>query len=341
AALRSGVAELDSARRRDYAFARRLVRLPRLAAPEVGAALFAPGAITPFERLYYYIELARRYMPPGLVPRAGAGDARVRRSGVDVRFPRERELPAFLLRSAELSFVLRPESAEPRRYAGSVSGVASDPALYGRPLLARASGPALRAGVMLDHVRGTPEDTAGVTLESVRLPPIQLPGLPLQLDPGDATVQLGFALRGDAIDARWTIRSSAVTWARDTGSARGGDLQELLWRTVSGIRRLEVEARVTGTLREPRLQVRSNLDQAIAERLRAMLGEEVAAAERRLRAEVDRLIDREVGPVRARVTELQAQIAERIARERAPIDEVQRALEERLRELLPGGLRLP
>ncbi|MGH8722836.1 MAG: hypothetical protein ACREU4_12680, partial [Burkholderiales bacterium] len=100
-------------------------------------------------------------------------------------------------------------------------------------------------------------------------------------------------------------------------------------------------ARVTGTLREPRLQVRSNLDQAIAERLRAMLGEEVAAAERRLRAEVDRLIDREVGPVRARVTELQAQIAERIARERAPIDEVQRALEERLRELLPGGLRLP
>jgi hypothetical protein len=118
-------------------------------------------------------------------------------------------------------------------------------------------------------------------------------------------------------------------------------VQDLLWRTVSGIRRLEVEARVTGTLREPRLQVRSNLDQAIAERLRAIMGEEVAAAERRLRAEVDRLIDAQVGPVRARAAALQEEVAARIARERAPIDDVQRALEQRLRELLPGGLRLP
>lgn len=340
-ALRAGVVRLDSVRRRDYAFARGLVRLPSLDAPEVGAALFAPGAITPFERVYYWMELARRYMPPGLLPRAGPGTARVRHPGANVRFPRERELPGFLLRSAELSFLLRPTAPEPRRYAGRITGVTSDPALFGRPTVASASGPALLAGVLLDHVRGTPHDTAGITVESVRLPPFQLPGLSLRLDPGDATVQLGFALRGDAIDARWAVRSSGVTWTRDTAAAPASRVDELIWRTVSGISRLELDARVTGTIAAPTLQVRSNLDRAIAERLRAVFGEEVAAAERRLRAEVDRVIEAEVGPVRARVTALQAEIAARVARERAPIDEVQRALEQRLRELLPGGIRLP
>lgn len=341
AGLRAGLAGLDSARRRDYAFARSLVKLPSFDAPEIGAALFAPGAITPFERVFYWLNLAQQHMPPGLRPRAGAGQPRIRHPGSDVRFPREKSLPRFLLRSAELSFLLRPTSPNPQRYAGSITGVASDPALYGRPTVAVASGPALAAGVLLDHVRGTPEDTAGVTVGSVRLPPFQLPGLPLRLDPGDATVQLGFALRGDAIDARWSVRSSRITWERDSAAFGTGQIHQLLWRTVSGISNLEVQARVTGTIATPTLRVGSNLDQAIASQLRAVLGEEVAAAERRLRSEVDRLIEAQVGPVRARVAELQTESVGRIARERAPIDELQQQLEQRLLQLLPGGIRLP
>ena len=113
--LQAGLAGLDSARRRDYSFARSLLKVPSLDAPAVGAALFAPGAIKPFERVLYYTQLARRYMPPGLLPRATTGPSRVRRAGEDVRFPKERALPRFLLRSAELSFQLHPTSAQPQR----------------------------------------------------------------------------------------------------------------------------------------------------------------------------------------------------------------------------------
>jgi hypothetical protein len=191
---------------------------------------------------------------------------------------------------------------------------------------------------MLDHVRGTPEDTAGATVESIRLPAFQVPSLPLRLDPGDATTQIGFNLRGDTIHARWAVRSSNVQWARDSGLPRTlvGDL---IWRTVSGISQLEVEARVSGPLAHPRLAVRSNLDQAIASRLRAVLGEEIAAAERRLRAQVDALVNAKVAPVRARVTELQTQVLDQVAQQRGRVDELQRSLEQRLRELVP--VRLP
>jgi uncharacterized protein (TIGR03545 family) len=338
AALRAGVAGLDSAKQRDYAFARGLLKLPTLDAPEIGLALFAPSAVAQFQRALYWTQLARAHMPPGLLPRAEQGPPRARRSGSTVRFPREHALPGFLLRTAELSFQLDPTAPRPKRYAGRLTGLTSDPALYGRPTLFEASAPAVTAGAMLDHVHATARDTAGATVQGVRLPVIQLPSLPMALDPGQGTAQLGFALRGDTIRARWAIRSTHVQWSRDSAVQRSTGA-DLLWRTLSGISDLQVDAGVTGTLSQPRLSVRSNLDAAIAARLRTMLGEEAAAAERRLRAEVDRQVDPAIAPVRARVTALQSEITGRLAQQRARLDQAQKDLESRLRELT--RIRLP
>jgi uncharacterized protein (TIGR03545 family) len=337
--LQAGLTGLDSAKRRDYAFARSLLKLPSLDAPAVGAALFAPGAIKPFERVLYYAQLGRRYMPPGLLPRATTGPRRARRAGEDVRFPKERTLPRFLLRSAELSFVLHPTAEQPQRYAGSLTGLTSDPALYGRPTAFGATGPQLAAGAMLNHVRAIPVDTAGATVGGIRLPAFAVPGVPLRLDPGAATTQLGFNLNGDTIHARFAIRSSSVRWSRDSGFANS-TIGALIWQAVSGISDLDVEARLSGPLHKPDLAVRSNLDQAIAARLRAVLGEQVAAAEKQVRDRVDALVNDKVVPVRARVTEVQNQALAQIAQQRARIDELQKNLEQRLRQLL-GGVRLP
>ena len=338
ASLKSGLAGLDSARQRDYGFARSLLKLPSLDAPAVGAALFAPGAIRPFESVLYYMQLARRYMPPGLLPRATAGPQRVRRAGEDVRFPKERDLPAFLVRSAELSFLLHPSAEQPQRYAGRLSGLTSDPALYGRPTVATATGPQVGAGLMLNHLRSVPVDTAGATVGDVRFPAFQIPGVPLRLDPGAATTQLGFNLNGDTIHARFAIRSSNVRWTRDSGFANS-TIGDLIWRAVSGIPNLDVEARLSGALHHPDLAVRSNLDQAIAARLRAVLGEQVAAAEKQMRDRVDALVNAKVGPVRARVTQVQNQAQAQVAQQRARLDELQKQLEQRLRDLT--RIRLP
>ena len=338
ASLKSGLAGLDSARQRDYGFARSLLKLPSLDAPAVGAALFAPGAIRPFESVLYYMQLARRYMPPGLLPRATTGPQRVRRAGEDVRFPKERDLPAFLVRSAELSFLLQRAAEQPQRYAGRLSGLTSDPALYGRPTFATATGPQVGAALMLNHLRSVPVDTAGATVGGVQFPAFQVPGVPLRLDPGAATTQLGFNLNGDTIHARFAIRSSNVRWTRDSGFANS-TIGDLIWRAVSGIPNLDVEARLSGALHHPDLAVRSNLDQAIAVRLRAVLGEQLAAAETRMRARVDALVNDKVGRVRARITDVQNQAQAQVAQQRARLDEMQKQLEQRLRDLT--RIRLP
>ena len=332
AGLQSGLAGLDSARRRDYAFARSLLKLPSLEAPEIGSALFGPVAVKPFERVLYYTQLARRYMPPGLLPRASTGPKRARRAGEDVRFPKERALPGFLLRSAELSFLLRPNSNQPQRYAGKLSGLTSDPALYGRPMLASATGPQLSAGAMLNHLHGIPVDTAGATVGGIPLPAFDVPGLPLRLTPGDGTTQLGLKLDGDTIHARFALRTTNAKWSGDSG-IRNTTIGDVIWRTVSGISNVELEARISGELHKPQLAVRSNLDQAIATRLRAIVGEEVAAAERQVRERVDALVQEKVEPVRAQVSTIQTQAQTQIAQQRARLDELQKQLEQRMREL--------
>jgi hypothetical protein len=189
-----------------------------------------------------------------------------------------------------------------------------------------------------------PIDTAGATVGGIPLPSFAVPGLPLRLDPGAGTTELGFNLNGDTIHARFELRSSNVKWARDTGAGGGQNLTnttigDLIWRTVSGISNLELEARLSGALHSPQLAVRSNLDQAIASRLRAVVGEEVAAAERQVRERVDALVKEKVDPVRAQVNTLQTQANAQIAQQRARVDELQRQLEQRLRELT--RIRLP
>jgi len=337
AALQAGAAALADAKQRDYATARGLLKLPGLDAPDIGAALFGSAAVDRFQRALYWVELGRRYMPPGLLPRETPGPKRARRAGATVRFPREHDDPAFLLRTAELSLELAAGAASPRTYAASVRGVTSDPALYGRPATASAAAPGFRLGALLDHVRPTPRDTAAASLAGVALPSVSLPSLPIRLEPGVGTMALSFSVQGDQVRARWTVQSERVRWTRDSsGTAAPSPIGDLVWRAVSGIPALEVSASLTGSLTRPELGVSSNLDRAIAERLRAMAGAAVAAAERRMRAQVDSLVDGPVNAVRDQVAALGGDVTKQLGAQRAQLEEARRALEQRL-----PGLRLP
>src|SRR5687767_3210463 len=106
AVLDTGVGSLDDARRADYAFARSLLKIPSLEGPDIGGALFGPVTLDRYQQVVYWAELAQRYMPPGLRPRAREGPERLRAAGVTIAFPRARQLPDFHLQNGELDFAL-------------------------------------------------------------------------------------------------------------------------------------------------------------------------------------------------------------------------------------------
>lgn len=346
--LGAGLENLDEARRKDYAFARSLLQLPSFSAPEIGNSLFGRVSIDRFQQALYWAELARHYMPPGLLPREDTGPERLRASGTTVRFPRERQWPSFLVQLGQIDFAIGGDSPLRGAYEASVQGLTSAPALYGKPMVVRARRRAAGSGIasidvdaVVDHVR--PEqvhDSLAARLRGVRLPELALPGLPFRLAPGTGSTTIVFALREDQVSARWAIGSDRVTWAADTAGRALNQVERLVWRVLSGLDDLSVEARLRGAVRSPALSVSSNLDRAIAARLEAVIGEEVARAERMARAKVDSAVVARVEPVKRQVAQVRTQAEGRLGAERQRLDEVERQLQVELKRLT-GGVRLP
>ena len=93
----------------------------------------------------------------------------------------------------------------------------------------------------------------------------------------------------------------------DTAGRPMNDIERLVWRVVSGLNDLEVVAELRGSVASPKLSVSSNLDKAIAQRLQAVVGEEVAKAEKMVRAKVDSLVADKVEPVKRQVASVQTE----------------------------------
>ena len=104
--LKGDIAALNQTRQADYAYARGLVKLPSLDAQDIAPALFGQLGLQRVKSLLYWVNVAERYVPPGLDPRRHAGPRRLRWSGTTVVFPlRDRDLPVRGKSELDLDFL--------------------------------------------------------------------------------------------------------------------------------------------------------------------------------------------------------------------------------------------
>jgi uncharacterized protein (TIGR03545 family) len=346
--LRAGVASIDAARREDYEFARGLLKLPSLETPDIGAALFGPVTIDKFEQAVYWSTLAQQYAPPGLLPKKTDGPERMRMSGTTVHFATPQSYPRFLIHDAQVSVTVGAGTGSGNYQIGA-RAITTDPGITGLPMIfairrtGTGSAPdSLRITGSMDHTGAVPREIVNAQAGGVQLPLLPLPALPYTLDPGRGMSELRFALDGKGLFGRWSVRSSNLAWRPDSARARSlNAIETLVARVLTGIRELELTADIGGSLEAPTLAVRSNLDRQVADRLRTVVGEEVAAAQARVRAQVDRLVEEKSAPVKARIEALRAEGEQRVADARARLDDEKRKLEERLKALSGGLVGLP
>lgn len=340
--LQAGVRAVDDARRSDYEFARGLLKLPSFESPQIGAALFGDVTIQKFEQALYWTSLAREYAPPGLLPRESTGPKRLRRAGTTVHFAERQSYPRFLLRRGDVDVAI--DSGTGRgSYTIAIADATTEPALVGRParfaLRRDAAGSgveSVRASGVVDHTGARPRDVVTVQAAGVRLPTFALPALPLRAEPGRGTSELRLTLDGDQLSARWTLRAAQAAWVVDSTRARRlNAVESLVQRVISGVRDFDLTAALNGPMRSPHLTVRSNLDAAVATRLKEVAGEEVERAMAKARAQVDRLAEEKAAPVKARVAELRADADRRIADAKSRLDEEKQKLDAQVKRLMP------
>jgi uncharacterized protein (TIGR03545 family) len=351
--LGQGTQLLDQARQKDFAFAKSLLKLPSFSAPDIGSAFFGKVSIERFKQALYWAELAQQYMPPGLLPRPAPGPQRLRAAGHTIEFPKENEFPRFLLEQGLLDFTIGGTSAIQGAYSATVRGLTSTPTLYGRPTVITASRRATASAIaeidvnaVIDHVTARTKDSASARLSGVKLPSFEIPGVPFRVEPGLGSSNLDFSMKaaGAQLFGRWAISSQQVKWAVDTAGRSMNDIERLVWRVVSGLSDLKVVAEVRGSVGSPKLSVSSNLDKAVAQQLQAVLGEEVAKAERLVRAKVDSLVADKVEPVKRQIAAVQAEANQRVQAERQRLDQVEQQLQAELKRLTGGlvpGIELP
>lgn len=369
AAVRSQVAALDEARRADYAYARGLVRIPSLAAPDLSASVFQRLAMERLQPVLDWLARAEQFVPVGLRPRQTEGPERLRMSGTTFQFPKRLHLPTLLVKYAETDVTIGGQGAAAGAYRAVAQGVTTEQDIWGRPLTfvatrsAGAVGPdQFRVGGMISRLGGVAHDSIDARLTGVGLPSTDLAQLGAHLALGRGNMEIEVARRGEELLARWHVVSDSVAWRRlgtDTAPAavplsslRIGSrpwADALLWRTVSGLRSVTIDARFTGSISAPSVSISSNVGSALSASFQREVGAEVQRLEARARADVDRAVERPLADARARVTQLTSGVQARVNEAQARIDEVKAELEAKLRELqqqatprLPGNLpRIP
>jgi uncharacterized protein (TIGR03545 family) len=351
--LGQGVQLLDQARQKDFVFAKSLLKLPTFSAPDIGGAFFGKVSIERFKQAVYWAELAQQYMPPGLLPRPTPGPQRLRAAGETIEFPKEKEFPRFLLEQGQLDFAIGGTSPIQGAYTATVQGLTSTPALYGRPAVitatrraAASSIASIDVGAIINHITSRTHDSANARLQGVKLPSFDLPGLPLRVDPGAGSSSLTFIMKNAGADllGRWSIGSKKVSWVADTAGRKLNDLERLVLRVISGLNDLQVVAELGGSIASPKFSVSSNLDKAVASRIQAVMGQEIAKAEKMVRAKVDSLVADKVDPIKRQIASVQSEATGRVQTEKQRLDEVEKQLNAELKRLTGGlapGLELP
>ncbi|MCZ6917897.1 MAG: TIGR03545 family protein [Gemmatimonadetes bacterium] len=339
-AFHMSVQGLERARAGDLANARSLLRIPSLDAPDISPALFTEVALDRVRPLLYWAQLVEQYLPPGLDPRRRPGPVRARLAGADYEFPDVQGYAGLTVAFAEVSMQLTGEGAAAGDYRVQIHDFSSAPSIHGRPIRISAvrrdasAGPETVAfAATLDHVTEDIHDSVAVRLTGVTLPSVTLPGIGAGVDFGRGVSEIDLTGSGDTIAGRVFIGSSLATW--DRGTLGAGRVNDIVWNALSALQDVHVDVRLSGSVAGPHLEVRSNVAAAIAESLQRELRNEVAAAERRVRDEVNRLVAQPVADATAAVSALETRVRDVIAGHQQRLDEVKDELEARLRRL--GG----
>jgi uncharacterized protein (TIGR03545 family) len=356
--LTRSVSGLADARFADYDYARRLLRLPSLDAPNLSASLFGDMAVARLKPLLYWVNQAERFLPPGLDPRRRAGPQRPRRAGVTVTFPDETSDPDFLLETGDADLEIGGEGAAAGAYAARITGLTTQPAVYGQPLVAMvertgaAVGPTdVRVNLAIDHTGDVINDSGSAFLNGIDLPQFNIGGSGIQLDLGQGLSELSLSRTGDGIEGRWMWRSDAVSWTRgaesveqgaeaqNVGQALGAFAEDFLWDTIASLENVEISVGFSGSATGPSLRIGSNVGQVVATSLRRELGERIQQAEQLVRARVDQLVDQYVGEAESKMAALDTEVAQVVGVRLTEVTDVRAELERAIRRILPAGQR--
>ena len=288
-------ADLDAVKKAkagDLDALRARLQLPSLDPERLSAYLLGPETAARLTKVLRLVETARSKMPPKGAPREPTPGR-----GATIEFPKEHSWPSFWLKHVSLAG--SADLGGPIDFSGEAADFSSDPPLVGKPARIQLAGGQgarkVKLTSLLDHTHEIARDE--LTFEYAGLPmPALTAGdassLSVTVSPAPAAVSGTIVLSGPSLTGTIRYRQSGITLT--PSSAQGGTAAKLAASAFSGIKDLDVEVSLGGTVEEPRFSVKSNLGSALAQGLKAAVGKEAQARLADAQAQIDKLVDGKV-----------------------------------------------
>ncbi len=339
AGVQGQLAKADDLRHKDVNGLLAAAGLPTLDAQSLTQHLLGPAVAKKISTAVYWISWYRKRAASQKEKAQQPPPAR--RRGVDFEFPRAHSYPAFLLEKADITGKM-PALFNGRDMAleGLLTGVTSNPPLYGRPARLMMKGATAGGGPTM-QLTATADETRepGAIQLQLHYTGLPLAGLGLGDDQLGASVKGGLAtldgairVVGDEWDGRVRLDAggvSLVPQVKLSGPAAGYASQAL-----SGVRRFGITVGISGRGDDLHLSLSSDLGATLASGLSSAYSGAIERQRKEVEAKVDALYMERRRQLQGQAAALQKQLL-------APLDRQQAQLDDQLRRAVSRGLGRP
>jgi len=270
----------------------------------------------------HYIELARRYMPSK--KETEKVPVPVRSKGVDVIFPKPASPPRFWLKHASLSGIWGDVGL-----SGSLSSLSSEPSRLGKPTVVTLEGikekQRYKAQAIFDHATDIAKDSLDLEAKNLRANKLISGGIlgeALKEGWGDAEFVLS-VIGEDKIGGRIALSLSGLKLDRaillDKAGVQSGptiSVQEtikarFLENVAFGLEQMSkvnIEAQIFGSWRDPDLKLTSNLGPTLAKVIKDSVGNVAKEQREKLELEINKILQEKTKDLQGETDKLNSQL---------------------------------
>jgi uncharacterized protein (TIGR03545 family) len=315
AEVQDDLKQADALRKQDASSLLAQAGLPSLDSSELTRRLLGDAAASRLETAMHWMRWARE---KAAANKAAKPPKPKRGEGVTVEFPAPGAMPAFLLEKAELSGTLDAAVDGGLAFKGVLTGVTSNPKLYGKPARLDLSGTAsggrsVSLSARLDQQKdpvavGVKFRAAGLPLAGAALGDASLGGT---LSAGTAAADGELDSAGDGWDGAVKVTASGLRVENASGPAAAA------LKAVDGF---SARVGISGTEGDLKLSFTSDLGERVAAALRKTLSAGLDAQRRAVQAKIDALYADKLKGVRGSTDGLSGQVLGPLDGQRAKLD---------------------
>ena len=339
ARAKEGFKALEAARKKDLADVMAKMKLPSLDAQSISRMLAGPLIAEKTAQAMKWMTLARKYMPAGT---KGVLKNEAPR-GREVHFPKERSYPALLVRKLSLTGELGLEA--PLEYSGTVEGLTPQPRVYGKPATAVVTGSEgarrLRFKLSVDATGKEVNTDTEFSCEGMPVKQLRL-GSPasflVDITGGTGAFTAVLKTAGEEIRGKASARLSGASFKPNAEKVKAAPLRSAIESSFAGLSSAVIGTDISGTVRDPKLAINTDLANALSKAFSGAMGAEVnkarEAAQKKVNEALKPYADRLDNLAAAKQTELNGKLKDAESKVSGAGDKI-------LKGLVPHKLKLP